>query len=83
MNWQYTEPALAARAHHVEDLTKEAADYRRTRALMSTRRRERLSSAKAWTIRCLLLATGQAGRRRRATTGLSEGGLGLEVGRIR
>lgn len=31
MSWQYTDPGLAPRAHHVEDLRNEAAEYRLTR----------------------------------------------------
>jgi hypothetical protein len=47
-SWQYMDPGLAPRAHHVEDLRREATEYRFTRDLMLRRRHQRLAGVEAW-----------------------------------
>jgi hypothetical protein len=66
MSWQYTDPGLAPRAHHVEDLRSEADEYRLTRDLILRRRQQRWASIRAWMTRVLLPA---AWRRRREAHG--------------
>lgn len=65
MSWHNTDPRLASRAHHIEDLTKEAAVYRLTRDLISIRRQQRWVNVRGLVAR-VWLVTGV--RRRRGPT---------------
>ena len=65
-SWQYMDPGLAPRAHHVEDLRREATEYRFTRDLMLRRRHQRLAGVEAWITGVLLPAVW---RRRREAHG--------------
>ena len=62
MSWQYTDPRLASRAHHIEDLRKEAAVYRLTRDLISIRRQQRWVNVRGLVAR-VWLVTGFRRRR--------------------
>jgi hypothetical protein len=51
MKFQYVDPQLGARAHHVEDLTREAAEHRLVQGVLAARRRQRRTAFKAFLAR--------------------------------
>ena len=53
MKWQYVDPQLGARAHYVEDLTREAAEHRLVRGVLAAGRRHRRAAFRALLVRTL------------------------------